>query len=46
MLKANIPGFDTEPQTHSYGSNEDHIQFTALRVNSDQVKNLWPMENT
>jgi hypothetical protein len=42
-LSASIPRED-KPQTRSYGSGEDHIQLTALRVNLKQVEKLWPLE--
>ena len=44
-ISASIPR-DDEPQTKHFGSGEGSVQFTALRVNLNQVKKLWPMENT
>jgi hypothetical protein len=44
-ISASIPRED-EPQAKYFGSGENPIQFTALRVNLNQVKKLWPMENT
>jgi hypothetical protein len=44
-ISASIPR-DDEPQTKHFGSGEGPVQFTALRVNLNQVKKLWPMENT
>lgn len=45
-LSASIP-WEDKPQTKSFGSNEDHVQFTALRVNLKQVLELWtPTDKT
>jgi len=43
---ASMVPHDKGPQTTSSGSDEDHIQLTALKVDLNTVKTLWPVENT
>ncbi len=38
--------YQEDAQTESYGSEEDLTQLTALKVDFNKVKKLWPVENT
>jgi hypothetical protein len=39
-LEASIPT-EKKPQTRSVGRSDDHVQFTALKVNEKQIRQAW-----